>query len=519
MELDVYDTLLRDGSQTENVSFSLADKVRLTHEMDELGIDYIEGGWPGSNPKDIQYFQKMKNIELEHSNLAAFGSTRHIDNKPENDENLTALLDAQTPTVTIFGKSWGLHVSEALQIELPENVEMIYSSVEFLKNHEREVVYDAEHFFDGYYDNREYAIKTLEAAADAGADCVCLCDTNGGRLPHEVKEAVADVHSTIDAPLGIHVHNDSGCAIANSVMAVTEGVTHVQGTINGFGERCGNADLTALLPNLQIKMDYDVIGEQKLRKLRDTSMFVYEIANLPANPHQPFTGESAFAHKGGIHVSAVRRNPETYEHIKPELVGNSRKVLVSELSGKSNILQKAEELGLKLEDDDTARRVVEEIKELEGEGYHYEAAEGSFEILVNRLTGKHEVYFNLVSFRVISEQKGRESLPCEATIQVKVENRTEHTAAKGVGPVNALDNALRKALDEFYPELSDVDLTDFKVRVLDETAGTEAKVRVLVEMSDGEEHWRTVGVSENIIEASWEALTDGIDYQLMKTRD
>lgn len=520
MTVDVYDTLLRDGSQTENISFSLSDKIRLTHEMDQLGFDYVEGGWPGSNPKDIRYFEQMKDEELEHTTLTAFGSTRHPKNDPEDDENLQELLQAETRSITIFGKSWPLHVTDALGVSREQNLDMIGSSVRFLKDRDREVIYDAEHYFDGYKNDPEYALETVRVARDAGADCIVLCDTNGGCLPGEIRDITRRTRESIDADLGIHVHNDSGCAVANTLAAVEEGAVHVQGTINGFGERCGNADLTSVIPNLELKMDVGAIGSENLRKLKDASRFVNELANLKPNTHQPFVGDSAFAHKGGIHVSAVRENPRTYEHIDPDLVGNARKVLVSELSGKSNILQKADELGLDIdEDDDQARRVVEEVKKLEDKGFHYEAAEGSFEILVNRLTGRHKTYFKLVGFRIIIEQESDRNQRCEATIKVNVGDRTEHTAAEGVGPVNALDNALRKALNEFYPELSEVELSDFKVRVLDETAGTEAKVRVLVEMTDGDSSWRTVGVSENIIEASWQALTDGIDYKLMKTRD
>jgi len=520
MKVDLYDTLLRDGSQAENISFSLADKIRITRELDRQGIDYVEGGWPGSNPKDVGYFERMKQIDLEHARLAAFGSTRHVDRAPAEDPNLTALLEAETPVVTIFGKSWDLHVREALEVEPDENLDMIRSSVAFLKEHGREVIYDAEHYFDGYAEDPDYALDTVRAAEEAGADVVCLCETNGGRLPHEVGETFDETREALSVPLGIHAHNDSGCAVASSLEAVRRGARHVQGTINGFGERCGNADLTTIIPDLELKMDADTVGADRLKRLRGTSLFISEMANLHPDSRRPYVGESAFAHKGGIHVSAVRKEPRTYEHVDPELVGNSRRVLVSELSGKSNVLQKAEELGLDLgEGEDNARRVVREVKEREEKGFHYEAAEGSFEILVNRLVGRHEVYFTLVEFRVTSEQQGRESPPCEATIKVKVGDRVEHTAADGVGPVNALDNALRKALNEFYPELNDVHLTDFKVRVLDETAGTEAKVRVLVEMSDGEQSWRTVGASANIIEASWQALTDGIDYKLMKTRD
>jgi 2-isopropylmalate synthase len=521
VDVSVYDTLLRDGSQTENLSFSLADKIRLTEEFDEMGVDYVEGGWPGSNPKDIEYFEEMKQHSLDHTTLTAFGSTRHPDNAPKNDDNLQALLEAETPAITIFGKSWPLHLTDALDVTEAENLEMISSSIDYLSEQDREIIYDAEHYFDGYKDDPEYALKTLMRARDAGADCLVLCDTNGGCLPDDVRSIVTETMNEISGvEFGIHVHNDSGCAVANTLEAVEQGITHVQGTMNGFGERCGNADLTSVIPDLELKMDYEILGDEKLRKLTEVSRFVDEIANLKPNPHQPFVGESAFAHKGGIHVSAVRQNPSTYEHVNPETIGNSRKVLVSELSGKSNIIQKAEELGLELgEDNDIARRVVEEIKERENEGFHYEAAEGSFEILVKQIMGEHDAYFSLVEFRVIIEQKNSAEMRCEATIKVAVDDRVEHTAADGVGPVNALDNALRKALYEFYPELDEVNLSDFKVRVLDETAGTAAKVRVLIEMTDEDDSWRTVGVSENIIDACWQALTDGIDYKLMKSRD
>ena len=520
MNIDIYDTTLRDGSQAENVAFSLEDKIRITRELDELGIDYIEGGWPGSNPKDVEYFDRLKNESLSHAKPASFGSTRHIKNPPEEDPNLNALLESQTPVVTIFGKSWPLHVKDALGVELEENLDMISSSVDYIQSEGREVIYDAEHFFDAYVENPDYAMKTVHRAQEAGADCICLCETNGGRLPQEVRQIVESVSSEVTTQIGIHAHNDGGLGVANSLDAVESGASHVQGTINGFGERCGNADLSAIIPNLELKMDHHTIGSKKLKGLRKSSLFVSELANLTPDHRKPFVGESAFAHKGGIHVTANRRKQETYEHKKPELVGNSRRILVSELSGKSNVMQKAEELDLDLDEDPAkAREVVNEIKKLENKGYQYEAAEGSFQILVNRLMDRHEVYFTLEGFRVVTDQSEDGSPRSEATIRVEVGDRVEHTAADGVGPVNALDHALRKALNEFYPELEEVRLTDFKVRVLDETAGTEAKVRVLVEMADSEESWGTVGVSDNIIEASWQALTDGIDYKLMKTRD
>lgn len=519
MEIDVYDTTLRDGSQAENISFSVEDMLRITRHLDDLGVDYIEGGWPGSNPKDLEYFTDMKEVNLSNAQLTAFGSTRHVSKAPSEDPNLQALLQAETPAVAIFGKSWKLHVAEALQVEPEENLEMISSSVEYIKEQGREVIYDAEHYFDAFVDDPEYALETVQAAEDSGADCLCLCETNGGRLPHEVARIVSETAEAVETPLGIHAHNDAACGVANTIAAVREGANHVHGTMNGLGERCGNADLTSILPNLTFKMGHETVGRENLKKLRRASRFVYELANISPDHRKPFVGDSAFAHKGGIHVSAVRRNPKTYEHLDPELVGNSRRVLVSELSGKSNIRQKAEELGLDIEDENQTKEIVEKVKELENKGYQFEAADGSFEILVNKIRGDHQLYFNLEGFRIISEQEADLQGLCEATIKVRVGDQIEHTAADGVGPVNALDKALSKALDGFYPELKEVHLTDFKVRVLDERAGTAAKVRVLIEMADQEETWGTVGVSENIIEASWQALTDGIDYKLMKTRD
>ncbi len=519
MKISIYDTTLRDGSQAENISFSVEDKLRITKRLDEFGLDYLEGGWPGSNPKDMEYFARMKKERLNSARLTAFGSTRHVDNSPQTDPNLQALLESETPAVAIFGKSWRLHVEEALKVEPEENLQMIHSSVEYIKAAGREVIYDAEHFFDAYLDDPEYALDTLKTAEAAGADCLCLCETNGGRLPHEIYKIVSAVQRRLTAPLGIHAHNDSACGVANTLAAVRAGAVHLHGTINGLGERCGNADLTSILPNLTYKMGYQTIGEEKLRNLRRVSRYIYEVANIAPDHRKPYVGDSAFAHKGGIHVSAVRRNPETYEHISPELVGNSRRVLISELSGKSNVLQKADELGLEVESAEETREIVKRVKELENKGYQYEAADGSFEILIKKIRGDHRVYFSLEGFRIISEQSENVQKLCEATIKVRVGDQIEHTAADGVGPVNALDKALSKALNQFYPELQDVQLTDFKVRVLDERSGTAAKVRVLIEMTDHEEVWSTVGVSENIIEASWEALTDGIDYKLMKSRD
>jgi len=514
----LYDTTLRDGTQAEDISFSVEDKVRIAQRLDELGIHYIEGGWPGSNPKDIQFFKEMKGVRLTLARLVAFGSTRRSNHKVEEDPNIKALLRAEADGVTIFGKAWDLHVREALRIGLEENLELIYDSLLYLKKRVGEVFYDAEHFFDGYRANPDYAIKTLKVAEDAGADCIILCDTNGGTLPDELAKIIRVVKGGISTPLGIHAHNDSECATANSILAVREGVTQVQGTINGLGERCGNANLCSIIPNLRLKMGIDCIGVDKLRRLKDTARFVYELANLPHNKHQPYVGDSAFAHKGGVHVSAVLKRPETYEHIKPELVGNSQRVLVSDLSGKANILYKAREFGIDIDSKDPiVKNILETLKTLEHQGFQYEGAEASFELLMQKARRARKRYFKLLGFRVIDEKKREDEPPySEATIKLEVDGDIEHTAAEGNGPVNALDKALRKALERFYPSLGDVELLDFKVRILTPGKGTGASVRVLVESGDGRERWGTVGVSENVIEASWQALVDSLEYKLYK---
>ncbi|MBM2837970.1 MAG: transferase [Deltaproteobacteria bacterium] len=495
--IKIYDTSLRDGTQAEEISFSVEDKILVARKLDELGVHYIEGGWPGSNPKDVQFYKEIKKVRLKNSRVSAFGSTGRPKVKPSEDHNLKALVSSGVGVACIFGKSWDLHVKEALKIPLRENLDLIYDSVTFLEKELDEVFYDAEHFFDGYKANPEYAIKTLKAAADAGADCLVLCDTNGGTLPHEVAEAIKMVQKTIKTPLGIHCHNDSDLAVANSLIAVELGIGQVQGTINGFGERCGNANLCSIIPNLQFKMGYKCLSDSQLARLSETSRFVSEIANLTHNSHLPYVGESAFAHKGGIHVSAVMKKAETYEHIRPELVGNRQRVLISDLSGKSNILFKAKEFGIDI--------------------YQFEGAEASFELLMKRVLGTHKKYFNLIGFRVIDEKRKEDEPPiAEATIMVEVGGKVEHTAAVGDGPINAIDNALRKALEKFYPSLKDVKLLDFKVRVLTAGEGTAASVRVLIESGDKTDKWGTVGVSENVIEASWQALVDSIDYKLYK---
>ena len=515
--LEVYDTTLRDGAQAEDVSFSADDKVLVAQRLDELGVDFIEGGWPGANPKDIEFFRLIKTVPLKHATVVAFGSTRKASNPVRKDPNLQALLASETGTITIFGKSWPLHVTDALGISLAKNLDLIGESIEYLRSKGRDIFYDAEHFFDGYKMDPEYAVRTLERAVEAGARRVILCDTNGGTMPWEIREICSVINRTISVPLGIHAHNDCEMAVANSVMALETGVRQVQGTINGIGERCGNANLCSILPNLQLKMGQPVLGE-RMSRLREVSHFVAEIANLVPDKHQPYVGDSAFAHKGGVHIHAVQKNPATYEHVRPERVGNRQRFLVSDYAGRSGLLAKVEAFGISLRKDHaTTHELVTTLKARENEGYQYEGAEGSFELLVRKAMGTHRPSFHLLGFRVIVE-KGEHDLESrsEATVMVKVGHEVEHTAAVGQGPVNALDHALRKALEKFYPELQEVRLLDYKVRVLAATQGTEAKVRVLIESGDLKEKWGTVGVSENIMEASWQALADGIEYKLLR---
>ena len=517
-KIENYDTTLRDGAQTEDISFSVEDKLRITAKLDELGIHYTEGGWPGSNPRDIEYFKKAKKLKLKNSRLVAFGSTHRPKHKVHEDALIKSLLDSEVEIITIFGKTWDFHVKEALKISLSENLDIIHDTLSYLKKNVETVFYDAEHFFDGYRDNPKYAVKCLQAAQEAGADCLVLCDTNGGTLPGDVKKIIGEIKKAVTAPLGIHAHNDSECAVANSVIAVESGAFHVQGTINGLGERCGNANLCSIIPDLQIKLGMRCISDQQLKRLRDIARFVNEIANIRHFKRQPFVGDSAFAHKAGMHVSAVMKMAKTYEHIVPDLVGNSQRVLISDLAGKGNILRKAEEFGIRLDPDSPQLQdIVTALKNLENEGFQFEAAEASFELLMKKALGLHKRFFDLVGFRIIVDKRreGEEALS-EATIMVKVGGRLEHTAATGRGPVNAIDNALRKALDKFYPELKNVKLHDYKVRVLAAGKGTSARVRVLVESGDDKKRWGTVGVSENIIEASYQALVDSIEYKLLK---
>ena len=519
--ISLYDTTLRDGCQAEDIAFTVEDKLRICERLDSFGVRYIEGGWPGSNPRDEDFFKAAKGLKLKQAKLAAFGSTRRVGVRAGEDANLRKLLQANTPVVTIFGKTWMLHVRDDLRISRDQNFEVIHDSIAYLKRHVDEVVFDAEHFFDGYYDDAEFALECCRIAADAGADVVCLCETNGGRLPEQVASAVRAVRAAVPVAVGIHCHNDSELGVANSLAAVQQGAVQVQGTINGIGERCGNANLCSIAANLQLKMGYDVVSPAQLKHLRELSHFVWELANVEPNKRQAFVGLSAFAHKGGIHVAAIQKNRLTYEHIDPAAVGNHQRVLVSDLSGRSNILYKAEEFGLDIEEAKAAaRKVVAEVKDLENRGFQFEGAEASLELLMRRGMGRDkQPSFKLIGFRV-SDEKRQEGEPpqSEATIIIEVGGSREHTAALGNGPVNALDNALRKALIKFYPQVSKVQLLDYKVRVLGGDQGTKSLVRVLIESGDGHERWGTVGVSHNVIEASWQALVDSIDYKLYKDR-
>jgi len=512
--IEIYDTTLRDGTQGEGISFSVADKCRVAEELDALGVDVIEGGWPGSNPRDVAFFERVRTLKLKHSAIAAFGATRRKNVSCPQDRSIQSLLQADTPVVTVFGKSWVLHVTDALRISCEENLEIIEDTVRYLSARVPFVIYDAEHFFDGYAANPEYALATLRAAAAGGPHRIVLCDTNGGSLPHDVARITRAVIDEIKLPVGIHCHNDGELAVANTLAAVSAGATHVQGTINGYGERCGNANLCSIIPNLELKLGFKTIGVGRLKKLRVTANFVSEIANLSLDSRAAFIGDSAFAHKGGVHVSAVERNPKTYEHIEPESVGNRRRVLVSDLSGRANLLAKARELGIELDEE---QRVLAELKQLEHDGFEFEAAEASFELLVHKLRSAPVPYFELLGFRVIDEHRGALMPMSEATVKIKVGDRVEHTASSGNGPVHALDQALRCALEKFYPSLGEVHLVDYKVRVINGAlSGTASLVRVLITSSDGRTQWGTVGVSANIVEASWRALVDSVEYKLMK---
>ncbi|MGQ9545810.1 MAG: citramalate synthase [Dehalococcoidia bacterium] len=521
--VQLYDTTLRDGAQQEGISFSIEDKLKICEKLDELGIDFIEGGWPGSNPKDTEFFVQARNLHLTHSTLVAFGSTRRPDGPTEQDSNLQALVEAKTKFVTIVGKAWDKQVTRVLETTLEENLNMITDSITFLKSKGLRIFFDAEHFFDGYKGNPEYALEVVAAAAKAGAECVVLCDTNGGSLPEQIVAAIQAVKKASSIPLGIHAHNDTELAVANSLAAVKAGVVQVQGTINGYGERCGNANLCSLIPTLKLKMAIDCITDQQLSKLSAVSRYVSELANMPHYDRLPYVGDDAFTHKGGIHVSGLMKWEDSYQHINPNLVGNRPRVVVSELAGKGSIVFKAKERGLPVPKGKQLEEVLNRVKLLEKQGFQYDVAEASLDLLLRRAQPDYKPPFELVDFMVVVEKRRRpptrgnqEEPLSEATIKVKVDDRTVHTASEGDGPVNALDQALRKALLQFYPDLSVVKLIDYKVRILEETAGTAAQVRVLIESSDGKENWRTVGSSSNIIEASWLALADSIEYWLTK---
>ncbi|MEF3302616.1 citramalate synthase [Paenibacillus sp. GYB003] len=516
----IFDTTLRDGTQGEGISLSVEDKLKIAQKLDQLGVHYIEGGWPGSNGKDIEFFHRAKELRLAHAKITAFGSTRRKDSNAETDPNLNRLIESGVSVATIFGKSWDFHVHTAIQTTLDENLNMIYDSVRYLKSRGLEVIYDAEHFFDGYKNNADYALATIMKAEEAGADWIVLCDTNGGSLPSEVSEIVAHVCSKLKTRVGIHAHNDCELGVANSLAAVQAGARQVQGTINGFGERCGNANLCSVIPNLQLKMDYSCISEEQLQSLTTVARYVSEIANVNMPVNQPYVGAAAFAHKGGIHVSAIMRHAKTYEHIVPELVGNKQRILVSELAGQSNVLAKAQEMGLDISNEtNQTKHIIEKIKELEHQGYSFEGADASLELLLRRAFGDAEDIFAVESFKLIVGKNGGASISSEAIVKLQVNGESVYMAAEGNGPVNALDNALRKALVQYYPDIEQMHLSDYKVRVINEKDATAAKVRVLIESTDFDNTWSTVGVSENVIEASWEALIDSIRYALIgKTR-
>ena len=522
LNVQLYDTTLRDGAGQVGISFSVEDKLKVVRRLDELGISFIEGGWPGANPKDAEFFVRAQGLNLAWARLVVFGSTRRANTEAANDPNLHALLDTGASVFTLVGKSWDLHVTQVLKTTLEENLRMIADSIHYLKSEENTVFFDAEHFFDGYKGNAEYALRTVEVAAKAGADCVVLCDTNGGCLPNEVATAV-EAAKRIGVPLGIHVHNDGGLAVANTLAAVQSGVTQVQGTINGYGERCGNANLCSIIPALKLKMGIDCISDEQLSRLTEVAHYVSELANLSPDPFLPYVGASAFTHKAGLHISGMMKNEESYEHINPDLVGNRSHILVSELSGMSAITYKASELGLEIPEGQQAKAVLERIKTMESQGFQYEDAEASFELLLRHIQPDYEPPFELVDFMVVVERHRRlpstlqqEDMLSEAMVKVKVGGEIFHTAAEGNGPVNALDAALRKSLLQFYPSLAVVKLVDYKVRILDESYGTESRVRVLMESSDGEHDWHTVGSSTNIIEASWLALADSLEYWLLR---
>ncbi len=517
--ITLYDTTLRDGAQTEGISYTVNDKIKISEKLDDLGVDYIEGGWPGSNPKDREFFRMAKTKKYKHAKIAAFGSTRRKGTTPSRDANLRELVSSGAKTITVFGKSWDLHVTDVIKTTLDENLRMINDSVTFLKKKGREVFYDAEHFFDGYKNNPEYALKSILAAQDAKADCIILCDTNGGSLPEEIKRIISEIKPKIHVPLGIHCHNDLQLGVANSIAAIEAGCTHVQGTFCGLGERCGNADLAVIIGILHTKMAAKAISTKKLNKLMPTCYFISEISNYKIPDNYAFIGHSAFAHKGGVHIDAMLKNPRAYEHIDPTIVGNHRRFITSELAGKMPIILKAQQLDISLDKKSPqAKKMLRRLQEKENEGYQFEAADASFELFMKRMLKKYVEFFKLDRYKVVVEKRYDGKVFAETSMRLVIQGKDEFSAAEGNGPVDALDKALRMALTKYYPNIRNMRLSDFKVRVLDTKAGTAAKVRVLVESQDENDAWTTVGVHENIIEASWEALVDSIEYKLLKDK-
>ncbi|MCR4337361.1 MAG: citramalate synthase [Candidatus Omnitrophica bacterium] len=515
--ITIYDTTLRDGSQTEGISFTVSDKIKIAEKLDQLGVHYIEGGWPGSNPKDKEFFPLALKKKFKHSKIAAFGSTRRANVAAADDSNLQELIKSEAPTVTIFGKTWDLHVTDVIKTTLDENLKMISDSVSFLKKKKREVFYDAEHFFDGYKRNPSYALKTILAAQDAGADCIIFCDTNGGTLPEEVRQIIGQVKKKIKTPMGIHTHNDLDLSVANSLAAIEMGCTQVQGTFNGLGERCGNADLCTIVGILHTKLKIKSIPDNKVPLLHETAYFLSEISNIKLADNHPFVGHSAFAHKGGVHIDAMLKNPLAYEHVDPQAVGNHRRFVTSELAGKMPIVLKAQKLKVNLDKKSPeVKKLLEDLQLKEHQGYQFEAADASFELFVKRSLHQYKPFFKLEGFKVSTEKRFDERLFAEASVRLEVNGKEEFSAAQGDGPVDALDRALRQVLTKFYPSLGDMHLRDYKVRVLDTMGGTAARVRVLIESQDGSDSWTTMGVHENIIQASWEALIDSIEYKLLK---
>ena len=518
-KIQIYDTTLRDGCQSEDVSLTIEDKLQIAERLDDLGISYIEGGWPGSNERDAAFFKEVKRLKLRNARIAAFGATRRANVRAAADRNLQLMLSAETPVACVVGKTWDLHVREALRISLTANLEILHDTIAYLKKHVDEVIFDAEHFFDGYALNPEYALACIKAVSDAGVDLISLCDTNGGRLPHEIEETTRAAAAAVSSPVGIHCHNDSEVAVANTIAAVRSGAVQVQGTINGFGERCGNANLVSIIANLQLKLGYQCVPPEKLKTLKETSMLVYELANITPHLRQPYVGRAAFTHKAGLHVSGIQRNVRTYEHIDPVEVGNDRHVVLSELSGRANILYKTREFGVDAEfTNEQIETLLEELKRLESLGYTFEGADASFELLMLRTLGRGRDHFNFVSFRVFDDKWHEDQAPfSEAVVIIEgPDGQRTRNSAIGNGPINALDSALRRALVPYYPSLERMQLGDYKVRVIDDGAGTGSRVRVLIESTDGERRWGTVGLSSNVVEASWQALIDSVEFKLHK---